>query len=236
MPAVNGISGGERIGQIGHPSEASVISPTGEDSPSVRAGGIRFHAGSGSPGSDTDRTDGPRAHRVGGWMPRGLPVPSRQRIPIDKHGAARYHRGVVHSRLLNILLTAILALNAIVGGAGGVAVLCLGGGHEHAQAESEHCQSACVHDSEWPLPVSSRAHGDGCGGCTDFEFAVAELLAIPPSDDQVATVPTISAALPWRVGVTEPGVGRRGPPAAWLGIDPSGERRLAMVASVRLIL
>ena len=138
-------------------------------------------------------------------------------------------------RPLAILLIAIIALHALVGGAGGMAVLCLGGGHQHAPAESDHCESACGHDSSWPLPVPADEHEHDCG-CTDIELAVAELLTLPRGDDGSSFTPVVVPVPAWGVVLAETGLGRRGPPRSPPWFDPGGVHRLAIVASVRLTI
>ena len=139
------------------------------------------------------------------------------------------------NRPLAILLIAIIAFHALAGGAGGMAVLCLGGGHEHAPAETEHCDSACGHDSSWPLPVPAGEHEHDCG-CTDVEITTAELLTLPRGDDGSDVPPSIVMSPSWGVVLAETGLGRRGPPMPPRWFDPSGAHRLAIVASVRLTI
>ena len=142
------------------------------------------------------------------------------------------------NRPLAILLIAIIAFHALAGGAGGaggMAVLCLGGGHEHAPAETEHCESACGHDSSWPLPVPAGEHEHDCG-CTDVEITTAELLTLPRGDGGSDVQPAIVMSPSWGVVLAETGLGRRGPPMPPRWFDPSGAHRLAIVASVRLTI
>ncbi|MEO1584362.1 MAG: hypothetical protein AAFR96_07315 [Planctomycetota bacterium] len=138
-------------------------------------------------------------------------------------------------RPIAILLTAIIALHALAGGAGGMAVLCLGGGHEHAPAESDHCESECGHHSSWPLPVPAGEHEHDCD-CTDIELAVAELLSVPRGDNLGDSAPVAVPSQAWGVVLVEAGRGQRGParPPPWL--DPGRVHRLAIVASVRLTI
>lgn len=138
-------------------------------------------------------------------------------------------------RRLAILLTAIIAFHTSFGGAGGVAVLCLGGGHQHAPAESDHCESSCSHDVSWPLPVPVGEHEHDCG-CTDVEIATAELLTLPRSDGGSDVPPAIVSSPSWGVVIAEAGLGRRGPPMPPPWFDPGGVHRLAIVASVRLTI
>ena len=138
-------------------------------------------------------------------------------------------------RLVAILLTVIVALHALVGGVGGTAVLCLGGGHEHAPAEAEHCESACGHDSSWPLPVPADEREHDCD-CTDIELAVAELLSVPRGDSTGVASPVAVPAQAFGDLLVEAGLGQRGAsrPPPWF--DPGGSQRLAIVASVRLVI
>lgn len=138
-------------------------------------------------------------------------------------------------RPLAILLLAIIAIHALAGGAGSVAVLCLGGGHEHGPAEAEHCESTCSHDPSWPLPLPVDDHEHDCG-CTDVELAIAELITLPRGDDGGKVMPAIASTPCWGVVVAECGLGRRGPPMPPPWFDPGGTQRLAMVASVRLTI
>lgn len=138
-------------------------------------------------------------------------------------------------RPLAILLTAIIAFHALAGGAGRMVVLCLGGGHEHAPAETEHCESACGHDSSWPLPVPAGEHEHDCG-CTDVEITTAELLTLPRRDGGSDSPPAIVSSPSWGVILAETGLGRRGPPMPPPWFDPGGVHRLAIVASVRLTI
>lgn len=138
-------------------------------------------------------------------------------------------------RPLVILLTAILAFQTALSGAGGVAVLCLGGGHEHAPAETEHCESACGHEAAWPLPLPADEFEHGCG-CTDIELTIPELLTLPRADEVGKVFPTISTPPAWGIVIAQSGLGQRGPPMAQPGFDPGGLHRLAIVASVRLTI
>lgn len=133
------------------------------------------------------------------------------------------------------MLTAIIAFHALAGGVERMAVLCLGGGHEHALFESDHCESACGHDGTWPLPVPVNEHEDNCG-CTDIELTIAELISVPRGGDVDDPIPAIVPIPAWGVVVQNAGLGRRGPPQPRPWFDPGGVHRLAIVASVRLIL
>lgn len=138
-------------------------------------------------------------------------------------------------RPLAILLTAIIAFHAFAGGAGGTKVLCLGGGHQHTPAESDHCESSCSHVASWPLPVPEGEHEHDCG-CTDVKISTTELLTLPRSDSG-SDVPLATVMSPsWGVILAESGLGRRGPPILPRWFDPGGAHRLAIVASVRLTI
>lgn len=139
------------------------------------------------------------------------------------------------SRPLAILLIAIIAFHALAGGAGGVAVICFGGGHEHGPAETEHCEVTCSHSTSWPLPVPAEDRDHDCG-CTDFKFSTAELVATPRSDLGSSLALAVVPIPAWGIVVTESGLGRRGPPMPPPWFDPGSSQRLAMVASVRLTL
>lgn len=136
---------------------------------------------------------------------------------------------------LTILLALVLAVHATAGGMRGAAVLCLGGGHQHGQVETEHCESACGHDARWPLPVPSDDHEHECE-CTDVELTIVEMLTLPRGDDEGNVLPAIVASPAWSIVVAEAGLGRRGPPSPPPWFDPAGDRRLAIVASVRLTI
>lgn len=141
----------------------------------------------------------------------------------------------MEKRFLTILLAAIIAFHALAGGVGGVAVLCLGGGHQHAPSEIEHCESACGHDSSWLLPIPADEHEHDCG-CTDIELTIAELLTVPRGGD-VGTPVLAAVPMPaWGVVIKDSGLGQRGPPRPPPWLDPGVAHRLAIVASVRLIL
>lgn len=146
---------------------------------------------------------------------------------------SRYNQGVKFP--LSILLTAIIAVNAIAGGSGGVAVLCLGGGHQHAPAESDHCESVCGHDSSWPLPVPSDEHDHDCE-CTDVELVVTELLSVPRGDIASTVVQVALPVQAWSVVLVETGIGQRGPPRQPPWFDPGMSHRLEIVESVRLTI
>ena len=141
----------------------------------------------------------------------------------------------VLQRPLAILLTAIIAFHAFAGGAGGMAMLCLGGGHQHAPAESDHCENPCSHDASWPLPVPAGEHEHDCG-CTDVEFTTSELLTLPRSDGGSDMPPSIVSAPAWGTILAETGLGRCGPPRPPPWFDPGEVHRLAIVASVRLTI
>lgn len=134
-----------------------------------------------------------------------------------------------------ILLTSIILFHAFAGGAGGVAVLCFGGGHQHAPTESDHCESSCGHDTSWPLPVPAGEHEHDCG-CLDVEISTAELLTLPRSDGGGDVQPAAVSSPSWGVILAETGLGRRGPPVPPDWFDPGREHRLAIVASVRLTI
>jgi hypothetical protein len=134
---------------------------------------------------------------------------------------------------LAILLSAFVAFHALFGGANGMVVLCLGGGHQHAPEASDQCESTCSHARSWPLRLPAEAHDCDCG-CTDVEFTIAELLRLPRGDDAGHVLPAIVCSPAWGVVVVEAGIGRRGPPAPPRWFDPGGVHRLAVVASVRL--
>ena len=96
------------------------------------------------------------------------------------------------NRLLAISLAALVAVQALLGGGGGGGVLCLGGGHHHSEAETTHCDSACGHESAWPLPVPSENQHDDCG-CTDIEFVATDLAAFPKGDGGAEATPDVIA-------------------------------------------
>lgn len=137
---------------------------------------------------------------------------------------------------ITILLAAAIAIHAMlggVGGMGGMAVVCLGDGHRHTQAEEAPCASACDHGT--PLPMPSDVHGHECD-CTDIEISITDLVS--PTRGHVAEplvlCPTASAA--WSLVLVDSGLGRRGPPMPRPWFDPGGRSRLASLACVRLII
>ena len=138
-------------------------------------------------------------------------------------------------RPLAILLTAIIALHAIAGGAGGMVVLCLGGGHQHTPAESDHCETSCRHDASWPLPVPAGEQKHDCS-CTDVEITTAELLVLPRSDIGSDLPPVIVSSPSWGLILAETGLDSRGPPMPPPWFDPGGAHRIAIVTSVRLTI
>ena len=142
---------------------------------------------------------------------------------------------VVRLHPVTILLTAVVAFHALLGGASGIAVVCLGGGHQHAPAESDHCESSCSHDASWPLPVPGNDHKHECG-CTDVELTIVELLTLPRSDGGSDSPPAIVPSPSWGIILAETGLGSRGPPMPPPWFDPGGVHRLAIVASVRLTI
>ena len=129
----------------------------------------------------------------------------------------------------------IIAMHAIAGGAGGVAVICFGGGHQHAPSESDHCELACDHDSSWPLPVPADEHEHDCG-CVDLELTVAELLSVPKGHDTAVPFPVSVPVQSWSTVLVEAEAGARGPPRAPPRFNPGVSQRLAIVESVRLII
>ncbi|MEQ9097097.1 MAG: hypothetical protein RIE32_12625 [Phycisphaerales bacterium] len=138
-------------------------------------------------------------------------------------------------RPLAILLTAIIAFHALAGGVEGMAVLCLGGGHQHLSTESNHCESACSHDGTWALPVPVDEHEHDCG-CTDIELEIAELISLPRGGDVDAPSPAIVPIPSRGVALQDAGLGQRGPPQRPPWFDPGGVHRLAIVGSVRLTI
>lgn len=171
------------------------------------------------------------------WLIRVTDVDFAQSIrPISRNGRhePRYTQTVKH-RPLAILLTAIIAFHALAGGAGSMAVLCLGGGHQHAPAESDHCENSCRHDASWLFSVPAGENEHDCG-CTDVEITTPELLTLPRSDSGNDVPPAIVMSPSWGVILAETGLGRRGPPIPSPWFDPSGVHRLAIVASVRLTI
>jgi hypothetical protein len=138
---------------------------------------------------------------------------------------------------LSILLTGLIAMNALLGGVQGGVAICFGGGHEHAADEvATECEQACEHEGGWPAPVAATAsHAqDGECGCTDVEFTVLDLQATLRDGGEAplvllpamfAPVITIDAVVPetWPC-----------PPSARGVDDPGGRHRIAVVRSTRL--
>ncbi len=136
-------------------------------------------------------------------------------------------------RPIAILLTVLIALNTLAGGAGGIAVLCLGGGHEHDAAETEHCESACSHGESFKLALHTSELSHSCE-CTDIEITFAELTTLPRVEAKVQA-PVLTAMVPaWNTTVQQCGLGGHGPPVPPPWFDPGGEHRLVVIASVRL--
>ena len=138
-------------------------------------------------------------------------------------------------RPLAILLIAIIALHAIAGSNGGIAVLCLGGGHHHTAAEPNHCESTCGHDSPWPLPIPEDEHDHDCG-CIDIELIATELLTVPRGEDGISNALVEVSVPAWGIVLAESCLSRRGPPRSPPWFNPSRTQRLAIVASFRLII
>lgn len=139
-------------------------------------------------------------------------------------------------RKLAILVAALVALNAVLGGGGRVVMLCLGGGHQHSQAQTGHCESTCPHDTPWPIPLSDEHHGSECA-CTDVSFTLADLTAAPRNNDPGLLSPyLILPSQAWTVVSVECGLGRRGPPVPPPWFDPGEAQRLEAVASIRLTI
>lgn len=178
------------------------------------------------------------AVRVACWLIPSQSVAGSSAAPSGLSAADRLsgrYTVSVSVRPLAILLTAIIAFHTLTGGSGGVAVLCFGGGHQHAPAESDHCASSCSHDASWPIPLPAGEHEHDCG-CTDVEITTAELLTLPRSDGGSDSPPAIVSSPSWGVILAETGLGRRGPPMPPPWFDPGGVHRLAIVASVRLTI
>lgn len=139
------------------------------------------------------------------------------------------------NRPLAILLTAIIAMHALAGGAGSMAVLCLGGGHQHTTDESDHYESACPHGSAWPLDVATDEHAHECG-CTDIELNAVELITLPRGENGYGVTPAVVPALAWGIVLADSGLASRGPPRLPILEDPSRAHQLAIVASFRLTI
>lgn len=133
------------------------------------------------------------------------------------------------------MLTAVLLIHTLFGGSGGMAVLCLGGGHEHGPTEIEHCESACIHGSWWLQPAPPGEHAHECA-CADVELRLAELLTLPRGDDECKFLPAVVSTPAWGLLIADSGLGRRGPPIPPPWFDPRRAQCLKIVASVRLII
>ncbi|MDX9911400.1 MAG: hypothetical protein RBS39_06185 [Phycisphaerales bacterium] len=133
---------------------------------------------------------------------------------------------------LTLMLAAVVALNALLSGAGGDGVLCLGGGHRHGPEEVPQCASGCGHEAS-VLPVRACEHD--CG-CIDVEFAVVDVLTHPRIDDGGVVGAAIAPAPAWGVMLVASGMEHRGPPVPPPWFDPGRAQRLALVSSVCLIL
>ena len=137
--------------------------------------------------------------------------------------------------LITHILLIAFGVQALLAGTGGL-MLCLGGGHEHGPSESDHCFSACAHESAWPIPFPAD-HQDGDCRCNDVELQISELPTLPRIDLGTVDIVVIAPAIDWGVVLVDSGLGRRGPPLpppAWF--DPAGEQRLKLVSSVVLTI
>ena len=135
--------------------------------------------------------------------------------------------------IAHILLLAF-GVQALLGGTG--VVVCLGGGHEHGPNETDHCQSACTHDSAWPIPIPVDDHDDECG-CKDVELQISEVPTLPRIDLGAPDVVVVASASDWGVVLVDSGLGRRGPPhlpPSWF--DPAREQRIKLVSSFILTI
>ena len=139
-------------------------------------------------------------------------------------------------RLVTMLLLVAVSLHGMLGGFGGPAAFCLGGGHEHAPIEVDvaSCELACSHDDAgWPTPVPADGHDD-CD-CADIELSLIDLLTLSrtAADDLVpAPAPAPLAQLLADAADVEPQASWRGDP--W--DDPGGNSRVAVVRTTRLRL
>lgn len=136
------------------------------------------------------------------------------------------------SRPAAILLSLIIALQALVGVHPGGVVLCLGGGHQHTpDTQCQQNDDACGHEAAEVQPIAA-AH-DNCG-CVDIELTSEELLATLRGGNE-----SVPEALPcvdvWVVNAVESGLTWRGPPVPLLS-EHAGAYQRAIVASVRLII
>ncbi len=138
-------------------------------------------------------------------------------------------------RTLAIVLSVFVALHAIAGGAGGMAIFCLGGGHEHSAAEVDHCQSTCGHDAAWPLPVPASDQDHDCG-CTDVTLLAHELLALPWSQSVLVPAPEHFTTFDGNSAVRQSMLGYPGQPTPPPELCSGIEQRLAIIASTRLTI
>ena len=139
-------------------------------------------------------------------------------------------------RAFVILLSIMLVVQAAAGVMGHRGLWCLGGGdhpHHPYTTQAEHRDSRCDHDGLWVVPASIDVPDHDCG-CIDVDFAVCELLT-QGRVDLSDTVP-LSALAPISccVGLVDVGLSPRPPPELRSWLDPAGEARLVLVASVRL--
>ncbi|MCH2137198.1 MAG: hypothetical protein MK101_11580 [Phycisphaerales bacterium] len=118
----------------------------------------------------------------------------------------------------SLVLIALLVQSLFVALPGSV-IICLGGGHEHAneicdstptQAPAPEaqpaCCSGCSHEDAWPAPPVDDQHDDTCA-CTDIELALIDLQFTTSE-----TPPTINASSP-------------APPWSWTAVDTSSNHQ-----------
>ena len=136
--------------------------------------------------------------------------------------------------LIAHILLLVFGIQALLGGSGAV-VVCLGGGHEHGPTEAAHCESACTHDSSWPIPIPADDHDDDCG-CTDVEFEISELPTLPRVDLGAPEVIVVASTSDYGPLFVKSGLGREPPlpPPPWF--DPSGVQRIKLLSSFVLTI
>ena len=134
-----------------------------------------------------------------------------------------------------ILLVAI-AVQAVFGVLQDSVSICLGGGHKHEVAEVvEQCEMECRHHSEWPTPISNTEDIDDCS-CTDFKFALINLLSVPRDTDETPSLEFVFLPSSTPISVVCPS------DSTWQTLvdyppgEPGERRQLFVVRTTRLII
>lgn len=139
------------------------------------------------------------------------------------------------ARVASILFGVLTALNVLLSGSAGGGVVCLGGGHEHEPREVEPCGlAACAHEAGVLSRRSDHEH-EHCD-CTDVPISGPAVVVLARSDERSLGEGLVPSPEDRPVCAAGDGAESTGPPTAPPWFDPGGEHRLAVVASVRLII